>query len=155
MPLLRPLAQRSDQFFGKNCFASLLCHFSDRSLNDPTVTWEIMCADIDCATSQTARSTIRLLNLLMFASDTKVPLLRPLAQRSDAFFFGRLAEFFLCHFSDRSLNDPTISDPATMISNAPCHFSDRSLNDPTSSRRWEESPNRSATSQTARSTIRQ
>ncbi len=156
MPLLRPLAQRSDHA----CMSRVRrifcwgCHFSDRSLNDPTSELHSLSRSAIGATSQTARSTIRQLDFLPLwlakicaTSQTarstirpvcsccpirrrSVPLLRPLAQRSD-----------------QSLS-------CTLPVDNQCHFSDRSLNDPTPFRRKHRLSLRSATSQTARSTIR-
>ncbi len=60
------------------------------------------------ATSQIARSVIRLDYLL-----------------------GRENSLSGCHFSDRSLSDPTLFRLFVAVEGVTCHFSDRSLSDPT------------------------
>ncbi len=130
------------------------CHFSDRSLSDPTATASPDVVLRSGATSQIARSVIRRLHNLQLAIDLRCHFSD--RSLSDPTFSAVEIEpeDMSCHFSDRSLSDPTLIPPEQTALTGRCHFSDRSLSDPTLSARRVCSSNTRATSQIARSVIR-
>ncbi|SFU30191.1 hypothetical protein SAMN05421543_10119 [Alicyclobacillus macrosporangiidus] len=156
VPLLRSPAQRSDLVVAATIRMPLLCHFSDRPLNDPTIArsnsgfLSLECHFSDRplndptklhvhgrelfprATSQIARSTIRPLNLAYVIepdAGATSQIARSTIRRSGSKDHGARKAGATSQIARSTIRPDRPHKEAPPAKQ--CHFSDRPLNDPT------------------------